>query len=168
MAFPQVGETAPDFTAQTDTGETLSLSDLRGKRVVLYFYPKADTPGCTRQACTILDNYQRFKDVDVVVLGSSPDTVEEQAAFKTKYDLPFTLLADSDHTLADVYGVWGTHTTSFKGVEHTSTGVRRSTVIIDPDGVVSYAQFGVDATKNPGELLDILEKGTPTPNDSQA
>jgi thioredoxin-dependent peroxiredoxin len=161
MEFPQVGETAPDFTAQTDTGETLKLSDLRGKRVVLYFYPKADTPGCTRQACTIRDNYQRFRDVDVVVLGASPDTVEEQAAFKAKYDLPFTLLADADHELADAYGVWGTHTSNFKGVEYTTTGVRRSTVIIEPDGTVSYAQFGVDATKNPGELLDILEKSAP-------
>jgi thioredoxin-dependent peroxiredoxin len=164
MAFPQVGETAPDFTAQTDTGETLKLSDLRGKRVVLYFYPKADTPGCTRQACSIRDNYQRFRDVDVVVLGASPDTIEEQAAFKAKYDLPFTLLADPEHELADLYGVWGTHQSTFKGVEYTTTGAKRSTVIIEPDGTVSYAQFGVDATKNPGELLDILEKGAPTPN----
>ncbi len=168
MNFPQVGETAPDFTTQTDTGDTLILSSLRGKRVVLYFYPQADTPGCTRQACSIRDNYQRFRDVDVVVLGASPDTVEAQAAFKTKYDLPFTLLADPEHALSDLYGVWGTHTGSFKGVEYTTTGTKRSTVIIEPDGVVSYAQFGVDATKNPGELLEILEKSTPTTTDTQA
>lgn len=159
MPLPQVGEIAPDFTAQTDTGETLKLSDLRGKRVILYFYPQADTPGCTRQACTIRDNYQRFRDVDVVVLGSSPDTVEAQAAFKAKYDLPFTLLADPEHALSDLYGVWGTYTSSFKGVEYTTTGTRRSTFIIEPDGVVSYSVYGVDPSKNPGELLEILEKG---------
>lgn len=160
MAFPQVGHTAPDFTTQTDTGETLTLSALRGKRVILYFYPKADTPGCTRQACAIRDNYQRFRKVDVVVLGASPDTVEEQAAFKAKYDLPFTLLADADHAISELYGLWGDHKSLFKGKEYDWTGTRRSTLIIEADGTVSYSRYDVDPTSNPGELLDILEKGT--------
>lgn len=157
MVMPQVGETAPDFEAITETGETVKLSDYHGKRVVLYFYPKADTPGCTTQACTFRDNYQRFCDVDVVVLGASPDTLDEQMAFKQKYDLPFTLLADADHTVADLYGIWGDHKLDFNGTPFEYTGVRRSTFIIDSDGKITYAQFGVDPANNTGEILDVIE-----------
>lgn len=157
MPFPNVGELAPDFNSLDDTGAPLTLSNYRGQRVVLYFYPQADTPGCTKQACSIRDNYQLFRNHEVVVIGVSPDTVQDQAAFKTKYNLPFTLVADADHSVSDLYGLWGDHKIMFNGVEHTTHGTRRSTFIIEPDGTVSYAKFGVSATENPGEILDILE-----------
>jgi thioredoxin-dependent peroxiredoxin len=156
MAMPQVGETAPDFEIQTDSGESTRLSDYRGQRVVLYFYPKSDTPGCTKQACSIRDSYGAFEQKGVVVLGASPDTVEEQAAFKSKYNLPFTLLADADHSLAELYGLWGTHKIMYQGIEHTTHGVRRSTLIIDENGIVTYSQFGVDPANNTAEILDVL------------
>jgi peroxiredoxin Q/BCP len=156
MPFPEVGQIAPDFETVTDAGEPIKLSDYRGKRVMLYFYPKADTPGCTKQACSIRDNYQLFREKDVVVLGASPDTAEDQAAFKAKYDLPFILLADAEHEISDLYGLWGTHKVVHKGVEYESHGTRRSTFIIEPDGSVSYAQFGVDPTTNTAELLELL------------
>lgn len=158
MAFPAVGEIAPDFETVNDLGEKTRLTDFRGQKVVLYFYPQADTPGCTKQACTLRDNYQLFRARDVVVLGASPDTVEAQAAFKAKYNLPFTLLADADHSVSNIYGVWGTHKITYNGVEYTTTGTRRSTFMIDPAGVVVYSKFGVDAASNTAEILDELDK----------
>ncbi len=158
VQIPPVGVLAPDFEAQTDSGKPIKLSDFRGQRVVLYFYPQADTPGCTKQACTIRDNYGAFQAKGVVVLGASPDTVEAQAAFKAKYNLPFTLLADPDHAIADLYGLWGTHKIMYNGVEYTTTGVRRSTFIMDEDGIVRYSQFGVDPANNTAEILDVLEQ----------
>ncbi|HEX2622912.1 MAG TPA: thioredoxin-dependent thiol peroxidase [Phototrophicaceae bacterium] len=155
---PQAGETAPDFKVMKDEGAALRLSDFRGKTVVLYFYPKADTPGCTRQACNFRDNYQLLRQIDVVVLGASPDTVEEQKAFKEKYNLPFTLLADHDHAVADRYGLWGTHKILYQGVEYETHGVRRSTFIINPDGVIVSSKFGVDPASNTTEVLDILNR----------
>ena len=101
------GDLAPDFSTQTDAGTPFSLGDLRGKTVVLYFYPRADTPGCTVEACGIRDEFAGFQRVGAEVLGISPDTVEAQAAFKAKYQLPFTLLADPDHAIADLFGVLG-------------------------------------------------------------
>lgn len=157
MPMPQPGETAPDFEIQTDTGATVRLSDHRGRTIVLYFYPKADTPGCIKQACTFRDNYHLFRQKDVLVWGASPDTVEDQAAFKAKYDLPFTLLADADHALSELYGLWGTHKIVHQGVEYETFGTRRSTLIIGPDGVVTYSQFGVDPTRNTAEILDLLD-----------
>lgn len=158
MAIPAVGEQAPDFEVLDDHGESIRLSDLKGQKVVLYFYPQADTPGCTKQACTFRDNYQLFKSRDVVVLGASPDTVEAQAAFKAKYDLPFTLLADAEHVVAEGYEVWGTHQIMYQGVEYTTHGTRRSTFLIDPEGMVVYSKFGVDAASNTAEILDELDK----------
>ena len=101
------GKPAPDFELESDTGETVSLSSLRGKPVVLYFYPKDDTPGCTTQACGIRDAYGEFERAGAVVLGVSPDKVESHEKFKDKFELPFTLLADPDHAVAEAYGVWG-------------------------------------------------------------
>src|SRR4029077_6147736 len=98
---------APDFELPTDGGETIKLSDLKGKPVVLYFYPKDDTPGCTTQACGIRDAYEEFERVGAVVLGISPDSEKSHVKFRTKYELPFTLLADTDHAVAELYGVWG-------------------------------------------------------------
>jgi peroxiredoxin Q/BCP len=158
MTIPAVGDQAPDFEILTDSGDTLKLGDLRGKQVLLYFYPKADTPGCTKQACNFRDNYHKFQELGVTVLGASPDTVEDQAAFKKKYNLPFTLLADADHTLAEKYGLWGTHKLMYQGVEYETHGVRRSTFIINADGVVTVSAFGVDPANNTAEVLEILAK----------
>jgi peroxiredoxin Q/BCP len=157
MPFPQVGEQAPDFTVLTDAGTPLTLSALRGRRIILYFYPAADTPGCTKQACSIRDRYAQFTQHDVLVLGASPDTVETQAAFKAKYALPFTLLADADHAVSALYGLWGDHVVPYNGQQFTTHGTRRSTFIIEADGTVSYAAFGVDPTTNPAELIAILD-----------
>jgi thioredoxin-dependent peroxiredoxin len=156
MPLPSVGDIAPDFETQTDQGKTVKLSDYRGKKVVLYFYPKADTPGCTKQACLFRDNYGEFEKRGVVVVGASFDTVEEQAAFKQKFNLPFTLLADPEHKIAELYGTWGTHTTERNGVETTWEGLRRSTLIIDEKGAVIWSKLGVDAANNTQEVLDAL------------
>lgn len=156
MPMPTVGEVAPDFETLNDRGEPVKLSDFRGKKVVLYFYPKADTPGCTKQACNFRDSYGAFEKLGVVVLGASHDTVQEQADFKAKYSLPFILLADPDHQVADLYGLYGTHKIMYKGVEYETTGVRRSTLIIDEQGVVTYSAFGVDPANNTGEVLEVL------------
>ena len=158
MAFPQVGETAPDFETVTDENEPMKLSDYRGKTVVLYFYPKADTPGCTKQACAIRDSYGEYQKRDVVVLGASIDTPEEQAAFKQKFNLPFTLLADADHHISEMYGVWGEHTVERpSGETVTFTGLRRSTLILNEDGEVVSARFGVDPANDTAEILEILD-----------
>ena len=156
MSMPAVGEIAPDFEATTDAGETIRLSDYKGQKVVLYFYPKADTPGCTTQACRFRDNYGAFTEKGVVVLGASPDTVEAQAEFKEKYKLPFTLIADADHSVADIYGLYGDHLIIYEGKEYNVTGVRRSTLIIDEDGKVIYSVFGVDPANNTEEVLEQL------------
>ncbi len=103
---PAVGDLAPDFTLETDEGRALTLSELRGRRVVLYFYPKDDTSGCTTQACGFRDEFPRFGQLDAVILGVSPDPVKKHVKFRAKYDLPFTLLADVDHAVAELYGVW--------------------------------------------------------------
>src|SRR5262245_11989485 len=108
MPVPEVGQAAPDFETLTDSGEKVKLSEFRGKRVVLYFYPKADTPGCTAQSCAFRNDYSAFQSKNAVIIGASPDTTEEQAAFKTKYNLPFTLLADIGHPIAEAYGAWQT------------------------------------------------------------
>ncbi len=100
------GDMAPDFDVLTDEGAHLKLSDLRGKTVILYFYPKSDTPGCTKEACSFRDAFPRFDTDRAVVLGISPDDVKAQAKFKAKFNLPFTLLADADHAIAEAYGLW--------------------------------------------------------------
>ncbi|MBZ0286878.1 MAG: peroxiredoxin [Anaerolineae bacterium] len=153
MPIPEVGQPAPDFELATDSGQTARLSDYRGQRVVLYFYPKADTPGCTKQSCAFRDDYSAFQEKDAVILGASPDTVEEQAAFKTKYNLPFTLLADKGLKLAHAYGVWQTFTRG-DGVQHT--GIRRSTFIIDENGKIQHVFIGVDPANNSREMLALL------------
>src|SRR5258708_1201717 len=120
------GKPAPDFELTSDTGETVKLSALRGSPVVLYFYPRDDTPGCTTQACGIRDAYGEFEEVGAVVLGVSPDDEKSHVKFKKKYDLPFTLLADPEHSVADLYGVWGER--SVLGKKYM--GVARSTFVI--------------------------------------
>jgi len=126
------GDKAPDIRVHTDTGEDFRLSDLKGKRVVLYFYPKADTPGCTVEACEFRDGIQAFAKKDTAVVGISPDKPPAQAKFKTKYDLPFTLLADEDKTAAQAYGVWKEKNMYGKKV----MGVARTTFVIENGKIV--------------------------------
>jgi peroxiredoxin Q/BCP len=146
------GEPAPDFTLTSDTGETVRLSDLRGKPVVLYFYPKDDTPGCTTQACGIRDAYGEFERAGAVVLGISPDSERSHVRFKEKYSLPFTLLADPDHEVADLYGVWGEK--SYAG--RTYMGVKRWTFVIDADGKVSSVLPDVKPATHADDVLAAL------------
>src|SRR5919108_5725228 len=140
------GKPAPDFELPSDTGETVRLADLRGKPVVLYFYPRDDTPGCTAQACGIRDAWTTFRRVDAVVLGVSPDDEASHRRFKEKYSLPFTLLSDVDHAVAEAYDVWGERSAYGK----TYMGIKRSTFVIDEDGNVVRAVYGV----KPAEHVD--------------
>lgn len=128
-----VGKSAPTFSLDTDAGEKLSLKDLKGRPVVLYFYPKDDTPGCTVEACEFRDAFPRFKGSKAVILGISPDSVKSHQKFKEKFDLPFTLLADEDHAIAEKYGVW--QKKSMYG--RTYMGIARTTFVIDKDGKVA-------------------------------
>jgi thioredoxin-dependent peroxiredoxin len=128
--MPTVGKPAPAFTLETDTGDALSLENLKGAPVVLYFYPKDDTPGCTIEACEFRDSFPRFKKTKAVILGISPDSVASHQKFKKKFDLPFTLLADTDHVVAEQYGVW--QEKSMYGRKYM--GVARTTFLIDADG----------------------------------
>ncbi len=144
------GKPAPDFELQSDTGDTVKLSDFRGKTVVLYFYPKDDTPGCTTEACEFRDAYDRYRENDVEVIGVSPDDVTSHEKFKSKYALPFPLLADPDHAVAEAYGVWGER--NFAGKKYM--GINRSTFVIDPDGNVARAMLGIKAA---GHAANVLE-----------
>ena len=142
----QNGDTAPDFELPSDTGGKVKLSDFRGTRVVLFFYPKDNTSGCTTQACGFRDNYPVIEEKNAVVLGVCPDNEKSHQKFKTKYDLPFTLLVDSDHAVADAYGVWGQK--SFMGKKFM--GIIRSHFIIDEEGRIADAQVKV----SPGESVE--------------
>jgi thioredoxin-dependent peroxiredoxin len=146
------GKPAPDFELPTDTGETVRLSGLRGKPVVLYFYPKDDTPGCTTQACGIRDAYGEFERAGAVVLGISPDGESSHAKFKQKFELPFTLLADKGHHVADEYGVWREK----KYMGRTYMGVERSTFVIDEDGTVKKVLRKVKPATHADDVLAVL------------
>ncbi len=135
----EAGQEAPDFELETDEGGTVRLSDLRGTRVVLYFYPRDDTPGCTAQASGIRDAWDDFRDRGAVVLGVSPDSAASHRTFKEKYGLPFTLLADPDHAVAEEYGVWQEKSRAGR----TYMGIHRSTFVIAPDGTIEQALYGV-------------------------
>ena len=143
------GEAAPDFTTTTDTGEIVSLSDLRGKKVVLYFYPKDDTPGCTKQACGFRDSYADFEAHGALVFGVSPQGEGSHAKFRAKYDLPFTLLVDEDHKIAETYGVWGEK----KMYGRSYMGVTRSHFVIDEAGTIVDAQAKISPKESPTKAL---------------
>jgi len=130
--MPTIGKAAPAFTIETDTGETLALEDLKGRNVVLYFYPKDDTSGCTTEACEFRDLIPRFRNGSAVILGVSPDSVKSHQKFKARYELPFTLLADTEHVIAEKYGVWKEK--SMYGRKYM--GVERTTFLIDAKGVL--------------------------------
>jgi peroxiredoxin Q/BCP len=146
------GKPAPDFELQSDTGETVKLSDLKGRPVVLYFYPKDDTPGCTVEACEFRDSYDEFRERDAEIIGVSPDDVASHGKFKSKYELPFTLLADPEHEVAEKYGVWVERNSYGK----KSMGIKRSTFIIDSDGNVARAMMGIKPAGHASEVLDSL------------
>jgi len=141
------GDTAPDFTATTDTG-ALTLSDLRGKRVILYFYPAAMTPGCTTQACDFRDSLSTFKAAGYEVVGVSKDTPAKLAAFREAEGLTFTLVSDPDLAVQNLYGAWGEKSLYGKTVE----GSLRSTIVIGPEGAVELAQYNVKATGHVAKL----------------
>jgi peroxiredoxin Q/BCP len=146
------GDQAPDVQLQTDTGEEFQLSSLRGKRVVLYFYPKADTPGCTTEACEFRDGIQSFAGKGAVVVGISPDKPAAQAKFKAKYHLPFTLLADAEKTAAQAFGVWKEKNMYGKKV----MGIERSTFVIGSDGKIEKVYGKVKAQGHAAQVLESL------------
>lgn len=152
MANLAVGDQAPDFAAVTDQGTTLRLQDLRGKRVILYFYPKDDTSGCTTQACGFRDHYLEIEEKNGIVLGVSPDNVASHQKFKTKYNLPFTLLVDADHAIAEAYGVWGEK--SMYGKKYM--GVIRSHFVIDETGNLVDVQYKVSPTDSTKRAVQSL------------
>ena len=146
------GEAAPDFELERDGGGEVRLSSLKGSPVILYFYPRDDTPGCTTQACGIRDAWREFDAAGAVVLGVSPDTAARHDKFKAKHDLPFALLADPDHRVAELYGVWGEK--KFRG--RTFLGVERSTFVLDADGVVRRIMRKVKPATHADDVLAVL------------
>jgi thioredoxin-dependent peroxiredoxin len=149
------GRTAPDFSLVSDSGEMVSLSALRGSPVILYFYPKDDTPGCTSQACGIRDGWTEFEKRGAVVLGVSPDDTASHVRFKEKYGLPFTLLADEDHAVAEAYGVWVEKNMAGK----TYMGIERSTFVIDTGGNVAKIMRRVKPDTHASDVLAALPSG---------
>jgi peroxiredoxin Q/BCP len=149
---PEIGDPAPDFTLPDQTGNPVSLSGLRGRNVVLYFYPKADTPGCTTQACGVRDHRTDYQAADAVVFGVSPDPVKRIAKFADKYDLAFPLLADEDHSVAEQYGVWVEKSMYGK----TYMGMERSTFVISPDGVIKNVFRKVKPAEHDALVLGAL------------
>jgi thioredoxin-dependent peroxiredoxin len=146
------GDVAPDFTLTSDAGEAVTLSSLRGSPIVLYFYPKDDTPGCTAQACGIRDAFTAFEGAGAVVLGISPDDVADHVKFKEKYDLPFTLLADPEHEVADRYGTWGEK--RYRGKSYV--GVMRTTFVVAADGTVAKVMRDVKPDTHADDVLAAL------------
>ncbi len=148
-----VGDKAPDFTLTADDGREVSLSDFRGQRVVIYFYPKADTPGCTKQACAVRDVYTQIEAENAVVIGISPDDPEDLVAFREKHDLPFILLSDPDHEVAETYGVWGEK----KAFGKTYEGIKRSHFAIDEEGCIADFKVNVRPQKTADLALELIE-----------
>ncbi len=146
------GDVAPDFTLQADDGAEVTLSELKGRKVVLYFYPKDDTPGCTRQACDIRDRWSEFEEKGAVVLGVSPDPVRSHVKFRDKYELPFRLLADTDHQVAEAYGVWKEK--SFMGRKYM--GNERTTFVIGEDGRILRILPEVKPAEHAEQVLEVL------------
>ena len=147
------GTMALGFTLVAHDGREVSLADFRGKKVVLYFYPKADTPGCTKQACAIRDIYPRIEEEDVVVMGISPDMPAELVKFREKYDLPFILLSDPDHQVAEAYGAWGEK----KAYGKTYMGIIRSHFAVDETGRMAEFKFKVKPEKTAELALQLIQ-----------
>jgi thioredoxin-dependent peroxiredoxin len=150
--LPAKGRMAPDFTLHTDEGVPLKLSSLRGKVVVLFFYPKDNTPTCTKEACDLRDAFPQFNNIDAVVLGISPDTVQQHVKFRKKFLLPYNLLADTEHAVAQKYGVWAQKT--LFGYKYM--GILRTTFLIDERGKIAEVFENVKANGHAAELLAAI------------
>jgi peroxiredoxin Q/BCP len=150
--MPETGDAAPEFTLEDQDGKAVSLADFRGRKVVLYFYPKDDTSGCTAQACDLRDRAGEFDARDAVVLGVSPDPVKSHVRFREKYDLPFTLLADTDHAVAEKYGVWKEK--SMYGRKYW--GNERTTFVIDESGAIAHVLPKVKPAEHAGQVLGLI------------
>jgi thioredoxin-dependent peroxiredoxin len=148
----KTGDTAPDFELPADTGGTLKLSDFRGRRIILYFYPADDTPGCTTQSCGFRDRYPKIEERNAVVLGVSPDGIASHLKFKSKYNLPFILLADEDHAVADLYGVWGEKSKAGR----TYMGIIRSHFVIDEAGKLADVQYNIQPVDSVEKALAVV------------
>lgn len=153
MSFLQQGDKAPDFTSKDQNGNTVTLNDFKGKKVVLYFYPKDSTPGCTAEACDFRDNYQGLKAQGIEVLGVSIDDEKSHQKFISKYDLPFTLLADTDKSIVEAYGVWAEK--SMYGKKYM--GTNRTTFIIDEDGNIAHIITKVDTKAPTAQVLELIK-----------
>lgn len=150
---PKVGKPAPDFRLPDETGTEHKLFDYRGKKVVLYFYPADDTPGCTAEACNFRDDYLKYKAVGAVILGVSPNDEKSHQKFKTKYSLPFPLLVDAGHKVSQLYGTWGTKVSFGRKF----TGLIRTTFVIDEKGNIEEIIAKVPAAKHSEKVLAILQ-----------
>lgn len=150
----QVGQIAPEFSLPSTTGEMISLDDYRGKNVVLYFYPHDMTPGCTTEACDFRDNHVKFADINTVVLGISPDPVDSHQQFTEKHDLPFPLLADTEHEVAEEYGAWQLK----KNFGKEYMGIQRSTFVIDKQGNIAKMWLNVKADGHVQDVYDTTKE----------
>ena len=149
MNMLKVGDKVHDFSAKDQDGNTINLNDYKGKKLVVFFYPKANTPGCTAEACNLRDNYKELQDQGFELLGVSADSEKKQANFKDKYEFPFPLLADEDHTVINTFGVWGPK--KFMGKEYD--GIHRTTFIINGDGVVENVIEKVKTKDHAAQIL---------------
>ena len=150
----ETGKRFPDFSLQNQDGKTVTLDDFKGKWLVLYVYPKDDTPGCTTQACGFRDSYQKIEVNNAVVLGVSPDDVDSHQAFKTKFDLPFPLLVDQDHSISEAYGTWQERERDGRKF----MGIARSHFVIDEHGKVVDVQYNVPPAESPERAMGLLGK----------
>lgn len=145
------GDQAPNFEVNDEQGNTIKLSDYKGKKLVLFFYPKASTPGCTAEACNLSDNYEQFKSKGYDILGVSADSQKRQSNFKNKYNFPYSLLADEDKSVIEAYGVWGPK--KFMGREYD--GIHRTTFVIDENGVIEEVITKVKTKEHTSQILEI-------------
>ena len=149
MTKLQPGDSAPNFTSKNEQGETVSLSDYKGKKLVIFFYPKASTPGCTVEACNLRDNYERFQALGYEILGVSADSERRQANFKAKHEFPYALLADEDKTVINALGVWGPK--KFMGKEYEA--IHRTTFVIDENGIIEDVILKVKTKEHTKQIL---------------
>ena len=150
MRTLKVGDRVPEFSAQDENGNIINLSDYRGKKLIVFFYPKASTPGCTAEACNLRDNYKELKAQGYELLGVSADSPKRQLNFKNKYQFPFPLLADEDHTILNIFGVWGPK--QFMGKKYD--GIHRMTFVMDGDAVVEKVIDKVKTKDHASQILD--------------